>query len=138
MEGMENIYLDREIRIKEYFNAWINSNPSCLSTLFSSTVTYTECYGPVYYGLEQINRWFLDWHLNGEVIVWDIKQFIHQGDTMVVEWYFECIYENSRDGFDGISLIKFDDSGKVLSLKEFQSKAEHYLPYAEHYLPYAD
>ncbi len=128
---MENVNLEREKKLKEYFGAWISNDPSCLTSLFSPSITYTECYGPVYYGIEQIKRWFLDWHLKGKVIVWDIKQFIHQRDNTIVEWYFECVYENTRSGFDGISLIIFDDLGEVVSLKEFQSKAEHYQPYAD-------
>ena len=33
--------------------------------------------------------------------------------------------------FDGISLVEFSENGKIQSLKEFQSKAEHVFPYGE-------
>lgn len=122
---------EREKMIREYFEAWLRNDPSCLSSVFATNITYTECYGPVYTGIEQIIRWFQDWNRKGKVTVWDIKQFIHQGSTTAVEWYFECIYENNRDGFDGVSVITLDASGKIAALKEFQSKAEHYQPYAD-------
>ena len=40
----------------------------------------------------------------------------------VVEWYFECNYNNEIGGFDGVSIIEFDKSMKIINLKEFQSK----------------
>jgi ketosteroid isomerase-like protein len=122
---------EREKMIREYFEAWLRNDSSCLSSVFAPNITYTECYGPVYTGIEQIKKWFQDWNRKGKVTAWDIKQFIHQGSTTAVEWYFECIYENNRDGFDGVSVITFDASGKIAALKEFQSKAEHYQPYAD-------
>ena len=40
----------------------------------------------------------------------------------VVEWNFECNYNNEIGGFDGVSIIEFDKSMKIINLKEFQSK----------------
>lgn len=40
----------------------------------------------------------------------------------VVEWNFECNYNNEIDGFDDVSIIEFDKSMKIINLKEFQSK----------------
>ena len=37
--------------------------------------------------------------------------------------------DGEEGGFDGVSLIEFDNAGKIVSLKEFQSKAEHIFPY---------
>ncbi len=47
----------------------------------------------------------------------------------VAEWYFECDYNHEIGGFDGVSIIEFNDDMKIVNLKEFQSKAEHYFPY---------
>lgn len=53
---------------------------------------------------------------------WEIKKFIHQDMITVVEWNFECNYNNEIDGFDDVSIIEFDKSMKIINLKEFQSK----------------
>ena len=47
----------------------------------------------------------------------------------VVEWYFECDYNNEISGFDGVSIIEFNKNMKIINLKEFQSKSEHDYPY---------
>lgn len=111
--------------IRDYFKAWIDNDASLLTSIFDANVTYTECYGPEYHGIQQILQWFSDWQLKGSVIAWDIKQFIHQNNIVVVEWYFKCDYENNVDGFDGVSIIVFNEESKIISLKEFQSKAQH-------------
>ena len=47
------------------------------------------------------------------------------------EWFFQCSYDGNIDGFDGVSIIEFDEKGKIKSVKEFQSKSEHIFPYAD-------
>lgn len=74
-------------------------------------------------------KWFDDWNKNGNVLVWDIKNFYHDNEVYIVEWYFKCDYAGKVDGFDGVSLIRFNEEGKIISVKEFQSKAEHFFPY---------
>jgi hypothetical protein len=64
------------------------------SQIFDPNLTYTECYGPEYHGLATITKWFDDWNTRGTVLVWTIKQFIHQGSMTAVEWYFKCEYES--------------------------------------------
>ena len=59
----------------------------------------------------------------------NVKKFIHQGLFTVVEWYFECDYNNEISGFDGVSIIEFNKNMKIINLKEFQSKSEHDYPY---------
>ena len=54
---------------------------------------------------------------------------IVSGNTAVVEWFFQCDYEENVDGFDGVTIAEFDAKMKICELKEFQSKAEHYYPY---------
>jgi hypothetical protein len=119
----------KEKMIQSYFKAWLNRDSSVLSEVFDANVIYVECYGPNYHGLEQILQWFSDWHKKGSVLEWSIKQFIHQNNFTVVEWYFQCDYENNVDGFDGVSLITFNEQNQITSVKEFQSKAVHYDPY---------
>lgn len=118
--------------IVHYFNAWLTKNNSVLSEIFSADVIYTECYGPLYQGVSQIQRWFADWNLRGTVLQWNIKNVLERGNTLCVEWYFCCEYDGVTDGFDGVSWIEFDETGKIVNLREFQSKSEHYYPYGRH------
>lgn len=121
----------REQAIRRYFAAWVENAPGCLPEIFAEDIVYSECYGPEYRSLVQIQKWFADWNQHGKVLEWRIKGFLQQGNKTAVEWYFRCEYDGNTDGFDGVSLIEFDDAGKIVSLKEFQSKAEHVFPYGE-------
>lgn len=120
---------EKEIIIKNYFSSWLNNDYSCLNEIFDDNIIYSECYGPEYHGMNQIKQWFTDWNKRGKVLTWDIKQFIHQDNMTVVEWYFKCNFDGIIDGFDGVSIIEFDSNRKIINLKEFQSKSEHEFPY---------
>ncbi|GLC81583.1 nuclear transport factor 2 family protein [Lacrimispora brassicae] len=115
--------------VENYFQAWIEKDAEILKTVFSNDIIYSECYGPEYHGIQQILKWFADWNKVGTVLEWRIKEFVSEGNTTVVEWYFKCNYNNAVDGFDGVSIIDFDDNKMIKALKEFKSKAEHYFPY---------
>lgn len=121
--------IERENIIKNYFQCWINNNNQVLRETFDINAVYSECYGPEYLGLATIERWFDDWHKRGKVLVWSIKQFIHQGDLTAVEWYFKCEYDGEIGEFDGVSLIEFNKDNRIVNLKEFQSKLPRYYPY---------
>ena len=116
---------NREDKIKQYFNMWLTKNGENLRELFADNIVYTECYGPEYHGILNIIDWFQAWNKYGTVLRWDIKQMLHQGNLVAVEWYFECEYEGNIDGFDGVSIIQFNKNEKIEVIKEFQSKAEH-------------
>ena len=120
----------REQIIKKYFKSWLDNNCSVLKDIFDSNVSYSECYGPEYHGIDTVATWFKEWNKRGKVLAWDIKQFIHQGNITVVEWYFKCRYDGEIEEFDGVSLIEFNDNNYIVSLKEFQSKIPHYYPYS--------
>lgn len=76
-----------------------------------------------------IENWFCDWCGQNDVLAWDIKGFLHQGDKSVCEWHFKCRCGGNVDGFEGVSIIRFDDDDKIVYLKEFQSKTPNYYPY---------
>lgn len=120
---------DLEQVIRNNFSAWLTKDLDLFSACFAADVFYSECYGPEYHGLAQLQRWFDEWNRHGTVLQWTIKQFIHAGSIVVAEWYFECDYEHNVSGFDGVSIIVFNDENKVISVKEFESKAEHHCPY---------
>jgi hypothetical protein len=119
----------REKLIKDYFQYWIKKNSLLFSEIFDVDIIYSECYGPEYQGIEVILRWFEDWNKRGTVLVWDIKEFIHQGNMTAVEWYFKCESDGDIGAFEGVSLIEFNTNNKITRLKEFQSKIPHYYPY---------
>lgn len=121
----------KEMLIERYFRSWLNQEIEVLESTFSKDVVYSECYGPEYQGIDQVLRWFTEWNKVGRVLEWRIKDYVHQNDKTVVEWYFCCDYNHEISGFDGVSIIKFDDNGKIEELREFQSKSEHYFPYGE-------
>ena len=113
--------IEREKIIKKYFTSWVNNNALILKDIFDSKVIYSESYGPKYSGIENIERWFEDWHKRGTVTVWEIKQFIHEANMTVVEWYFKCEYDGNIGEFNGVSLIEFNEVNHIVSIKEFQS-----------------
>ena len=117
--------------VEIYFDAWLSKDGTVLSKIFTDNVIYSECYGPEYHGLHQIQQWFADWNQRGTVLCWDIKNMIVCGNMLCVEWYFRCEYDGVEDGFDGVSWIEFDESGRIAALREFQSKAEHCFPYGQ-------
>ncbi|SHI77980.1 nuclear transport factor 2 family protein [Propionispora hippei] len=121
----------REFNIQKYFASWLTNDPGNLGHILAEDVYYSECYGPEYQGLQQVLKWFHDWNKRGTVLEWQIKQCIHEGNYTVVEWYFECEFDGVCDEFDGVSIVLFNSCGKIVSLKEFQSKSKHYQPYGE-------
>ena len=69
--------MQREDIVKSYFQSWLDKNIEPLESIFSDDIIYSECYGPEYHGLTQILKWFADWNINGAVLKWKIKKFIH-------------------------------------------------------------
>lgn len=118
-----------EETLRRYFQCWLDQDDGPLKDIFSNDIVYSECCGPEYRGFAQVLQWFRDWNRTGRVLRWDVKQVLACGRTVVVEWYFACDAEGQRSTFDGVTLAEFDSGGKIVSLKEFQSKAEHCYPY---------
>jgi len=115
--------------IRQYFKSWIKKDISIIEKHFSENVKYIECYGPEYNGIKQIRLWFNDWNKENNVLKWEIKRFIENKNIVVAEWFFECEYDKNIDGFDGVSIVEFNENNKIEVVKEFQSKAEHTFPY---------
>ena len=115
--------------IKDYFESWINNDPEIINQYFADIILYSECYGPEYQNKKQVQQWFLDWQKKGRVIEWRIKDIYNNDQKYTVEWFFKSNYDNNIEEFDGVSLIEFNDDGKIVLVKEFQSKSEHIFPY---------
>lgn len=112
-----------------YFEAWLQKDIQTVAHTFSEDAVYTECYGPQYHGLCQILKWFADWNQKGTVLQWDIHRMVEQGRTVVVQWFFRCDYDGTVSGFDGVSVIDFDEDDKICRLSEYQSEPKHIFPY---------
>lgn len=124
---MENERTYEEI-LRAYFEAWVQKDSSVLGRVFCTDVYYSECWGPEYFGLDEVKRWFADWNARGTVLRWDISQFITQGSTVAAVWHFQNEYDGKTDAFDGVTVACFRD-GKIKELREYGSKSGHTRPY---------
>ncbi|MCX7773900.1 MAG: nuclear transport factor 2 family protein, partial [Clostridia bacterium] len=109
--------------------SWLDNDCTVLAEVLSPEALYVESHGPAYKGLDAIQKWFLDWNLHGKVLKWDITRVIENGDSLVCEWYFECLYEGVTSGFNGVTWVVFDNNGLIVELKEFQAKQQLVFPY---------
>ena len=48
--------------IRKYFACWLNKDEKPLTDIFAEDIIYSECYGPEYHGIRQIQQWFHDWN----------------------------------------------------------------------------
>ena len=119
----------RELLIKNCFNSWIEKDSIVFRNSFADDAVYVESWGPAYRNIEHIMAWFNDWNKENHVLQWDIKEFFHFGNICICEWYFKCDCNNVVAGFDGVSIINFNETGKIRLIKEFQSKTPNNYPY---------
>ena len=115
--------------VRYYFQSWIDKDRSVVDGCFAQAIRYVECYGPVYEGLAQVQQWFDEWNRKSSVLEWRIDRIVEVGNTCFVEWFFNCDYEGSVGGFDGVSIIEFDADNRIALVKEYQSKHERHFPY---------
>lgn len=117
--------------IRDYFQAWLKPNIEVIKSIFDKNATYSECYGPIYRNKKEIISWFEKWNKQGKVIAWPIEKILINENTCIVEWHFKCNYQKKISEFDGVSIIDFNDQNKIISVKEYQSKSQHYYPYSK-------
>ena len=122
-----------EALIRKYFQGWLQQDLSLVLSTLSPDIKVMECYGPVYYGNDEVSRWFTDWHTRsekGKVTRWDIFKVIYDEMHKIaaVEWDFECMYDGNLGSFLGASLFCFDDT-KIISIQEYKMEKEQYRPY---------
>lgn len=117
--------------IRDYFQAWLKPNIEVIKSIFDKNATYSEYYGPIYRNKKEIISWFEKWNKQGKVIAWPIEKILINENTCIVEWHFKCNYQKKISEFDGVSIIDFNDQNKIISVKEYQSKCQHYYPYSK-------
>ena len=112
----------QEETIKAYFQVWLDRDIKKLNHLFSKDVYYAECMGPEYRGLYQVEEWIKFMFNKQTVLKWDIHDMIPSLDqkSITVTWTFSC-REDKIYTFDGVSLIKFDEEDRMLSIKEYEA-----------------
>ncbi|SHI95216.1 SnoaL-like domain-containing protein [Clostridium cavendishii DSM 21758] len=123
-----NMNIKEEIT-RNYFKAWIDNDISIIEKVFSEDILYVESWGPAYIGINQLKAWFMDWHKNNKVVIWDIKDIIILNNRVICEWYFKYQHKEKIEDFNGISLIRFDNCEKIEELKEFMSTLPIRYPY---------
>lgn len=122
----------REAKVRLWFDMWLQKKNMGIEDLFSLDAVYIESWGPEYHGVEKIRHWFEECTGRETVLSWDIKQFLHQEDETVVEWYFQNVQERGTPtAFDGITLIRWDREGKIAFLQEFGCNLRRYDPYRD-------
>lgn len=120
----------REELVRLWFDMWLKKKNLGIERVFSQDAVYIESWGPAYQGADKIQLWFEEWNGRGTVLAWDIRQFFHKGDQTVVEWFFKNAMDSGKpEAFDGISLIKWTQSGQICFLKEFGCNLGRYDPY---------
>lgn len=124
-KALKGFIMNRKEKIELYFKSWLQKKDECFDDIFSKEITYYECYGPFYHGLETLHKWFQDWQRFGSVLEWKIRDYIESGNQAVVTWYFHSVYEGEEDAFDGVSIIRFDENEHIIELKEYQSTLPH-------------
>ena len=122
---------NRELIIRKNFHSWISKDAAIFLDPFTNDAVYIESWGPAYRNKKQIEAWFNEWNKENEVLKWDISGFFHTENTCICEWYFECKCGGNIDGFNGVSIIVFNEADKIVSLKEFQAKTPNIYPYDE-------
>lgn len=121
----------REEIVRRWFGMWLAADCGGIGELFDPGAVYVESWGPEYRGLDKIRHWFEEWNTRGRVCRWDIKRFFHSGEHTAVEWYFKNeMNDGTVEAFDGMSLIRWSDSGKIRFLQEFGCSTKRYDPYA--------
>ena len=81
----------REDIIRKWFGMWLTAEDTGITDIFTEDAVYIESWGPEYHGAAAIRHWFEEGNTRGKVLRWDIRQFFHDRDQTVVEWYFENV-----------------------------------------------
>ena len=129
---MELMEQQREQRIRLWFDMWLQARDLGMEEIFAPDCVYVESWGPRYVGRDKVAHWFQEWNTRGRVVRWDIRQFFHKGDQTIVEWSFRNEMNDGRvEEFDGLSLVQWDQAGRIAFLREFGCNTRNYDPYRD-------
>ena len=120
----------REKIIRLWFDMWLQQEDMGIDDIFAEDAVYIESWGPKYENRTMIKHWFKEWNTRGKVVIWDIIQYFHDENQTVVQWNFKNVMnDGSIENFDGITLVKWTEDGKIRFLKEFGCNLNTYNPY---------
>ena len=126
----------REKQVRQWFDMWLTAQDTGITALFTPDCVYTESWGPQYHGAAQVKHWFDEWNTRGRVLVWDIRQFFHQGGQTVAEWHFcDRMHDGRTEEFYGMLLIRWAADSRIAALTEFGCNVHTYDPYADGPVP---
>lgn len=63
----EKIYIERESKVRLWFEMWLQKENKGIENIFSESVIYIESWGPQYNNLSEITYWFNEWNQRGTV-----------------------------------------------------------------------
>lgn len=130
--GVRFMMRQREETIKVWFDMWLGDDITPMNAIFTDDVKYTECWGNQYFGKEEIDQWFEDWHKNNRMNVWKVKQFMHTEDKTIVEWHMEALAMNGTTRWmDGVYVIEWDETERIKALREYGANNRTTRPYGE-------
>ena len=122
----------RETAVRLWFDMWLKKADLGILDLFAPDAVYIESWGPEYRGAEKIRHWFEEWNTRRTVLRWDILEFFHKGDQTVVRWIFRNrMNDGRREEFEGMSLFRWTQDGRIAFLQEFGCNENRYDPYRD-------
>ena len=123
---------ERESSVRLWFAMWLEKRDLGIDALFAPDAVYVESWGPEYRGREKIRHWFTEWNTRGTVVRWEIRQFFYRDSQTVAEWSFcDRMNDGRMEMFDGLTLIRWTEEGKICFLQEFGCNPHRYDPYQD-------
>ena len=95
----------REEKINVWFEMWVGDDITPMAAIFADDVEYTECWGYQYFGQEEIQAWFEDWHKNNVMEAFYAKDFLHMDDKQLAK---AVVYQKNEDDSFIIAFIRGD------------------------------
>lgn len=121
----------REAAIRKYFECWVLRDGTEMDNILAQDAECVECDGSEYHGRDQIERNFAQWIKDAIARRWNALSFFHDSDETAVRWYFESLKNGALDCMDGVSLVRFNENGKIISMQEYRMEHERQSPYDE-------
>ena len=121
----------REAVLRRWFDMWLRGDGTGIGEIFAEDCEYVESWGPRYVGRKAVEHWFREWNTRGKVLTWDAGQFFHRPDETAVTWFFHNRMDDGREErFEGVTVARWDEAGKISFLQEYGCRLPHYDPYA--------
>ena len=113
--------------------AWPQRDVEAIAALYADGAVYrSPAFGPPDLGLSGV-RHYLNENLPAEenIECW-FGQPIVSGDRAAIEWWGSWTEQNQELSFAGVTVLRFDDRGKVVEHRDYDNHVERRQP------PYAD